>query len=84
MQQVADQLNCEVQSVRRHIKAGRLIAVDIGNGKQANYRIAQAELDAFIVRQTTEPATAIQRVAPVVLKSSRFLDKVRKHREAAS
>ncbi|MFC6015720.1 helix-turn-helix domain-containing protein [Plantactinospora solaniradicis] len=52
VEQVAERLGLHVRTVRGYIRAGRLKAVRIGK----QYRIAQADLDAF----TGRPADAVR------------------------
>lgn len=49
--EVARRIGCTAEHVVNLIERGELVAVDISVGERAMYRIAPAELDAFIARR---------------------------------
>jgi excisionase family DNA binding protein len=51
VEDVARRLSVHVDSVRRWIRSGELVALDLGGA--AGYRIAQSELDRFIRERLT-------------------------------
>lgn len=64
VEQVAERLDLHVRTVRGYIRGGRLSAVRIGK----QYRIAQADLDAFTGRspKVSEPSRPVVEVSAVV------------------
>jgi excisionase family DNA binding protein len=51
VENVARRVRVHVDSVHRWIRAGELVAIDLGGA--AGYRIAPAELERFIAERTT-------------------------------
>ncbi len=60
VKEVADRLKVAEATVRRWIGLGELRAIDIGKG----WRIADADLAAFLSRHETVPRAAPARAAP--------------------
>lgn len=52
VEDVARRLGVHIDSVRRWIRAGELVAIDLGGA--AGYRITPAELERFIAERTTK------------------------------
>lgn len=49
--QLADKWSVSTDTVKRHIKSGKLPAINMGTGSRADYRIAPDDADAFINRR---------------------------------
>ena len=53
--EAAELLSCSTATVIRHITAGRLLAINLANGKRrSDYRIAPDALQAFLEGRTVE------------------------------
>ncbi len=48
VKQLASQWAVSTDTVKRHIKSGRLPAVDMGTGSRADYRVAPEDAEAFL------------------------------------
>lgn len=63
--QAADFLGCSIDQIRKLNVAGDLPAIDIGVGNRRRcLRIDEAELQAFLRRRSSKPATKSQRRKP--------------------
>jgi len=52
-EETAGELNCSVDTIRRHVKAGDLSTIRVGTGgKKGGVRIVGSSIDAFIERRT--------------------------------
>ena len=51
VEEVAQMLSVHDETIRRWIRSGELVAIDLGG--PAGYRIAQSELDRFIKERQT-------------------------------
>ena len=52
VEDIAKRLSVNINSVRRWIRSGDLVAIELGGA--AGYRIAQSELDRFIRERQTQ------------------------------
>ena len=49
--QVADLLQVSIRTVRRHIREGRLVAVNVGGDSRPSYRVTDDALDEFVANR---------------------------------
>lgn len=50
VQEIAQELKVNVETVRRWIRSGTLPAFVLGNSDRRGYRVRRADLDSFLVR----------------------------------
>ena len=46
--QIAIRLRVDVETVRRWIRAGKLIATNVGSEKQPDWRVSESDLEGFM------------------------------------
>lgn len=60
VEEAADVLGMQPITVRRHIKAGRLVGVKMTEARQGDIRIEPAAIRAFIAERRTKPPQSAQ------------------------
>ena len=56
IEDVANKLCLHVDTVRRYVRQGRLLAVRLGADRKGQLRFRLSDIEAFVVRQETERA----------------------------
>ena len=57
LREVAAELRCSIDSVRRRVRAGQLPAYRIGENPSARIRVSRQDLDAYLARHYLPGAT---------------------------
>jgi excisionase family DNA binding protein len=80
--QVSTRLKISREQVDRFIKSGRLVAYDMGSGKQHHWRVAESDLRAFLNSRQSSTAEPVKDNSVQPIKISAFVEKVLRLRSA--